>query len=163
MFLALQRQSTPSFLSSSSKRVHLLRSLSTLTFKGLEPSVTLTLLSGDYRLEILRGEDADGLTQGAGTEFLGNSAVPRHPWSTAISGLLELWVNVIGTLLVHWGIISLREEGSNSASVMSARLVSSRKRHSSLVRVPGERTKVGHHGCPLEQIRVGNVFVVYCF
>ena len=72
--------STPRFLSSPSKRAHLLESLNPLTFKlqGLESSVPLTLLSVDYGPEILRGEDADGLTQGTGAELSANSVVPGN-------------------------------------------------------------------------------------
>ncbi len=35
----------------------------------LKPSIQLTLLCVDYGPEILRGEDADGLTQGSGAEL----------------------------------------------------------------------------------------------
>ena len=47
-------------------------------WQGLKLSDLLTLLTGDYGPEILRGEDADGLTQGTGTEFSANSAVPGN-------------------------------------------------------------------------------------
>ena len=46
------------------------------TWQGLESSIRLTLPSLDYGPEILRGEDADGLTQGTGAEFSSNPVVP---------------------------------------------------------------------------------------
>ena len=45
-------------------------------WQGLEPSIPLTLLTVEYGPEILRGEDADGLTQGAGAELSCNSVIP---------------------------------------------------------------------------------------
>ena len=57
-------------------------------WQGLMPSDPLTLLTLDYGPEILRGEDADGLTQGAGTEFSSDSAAPGN--STDIKGILQL-------------------------------------------------------------------------
>ena len=57
-------------------------------WQGLKPSDPLTLLTVDYGPEILRGEDADGLTQEAGTEFSCNSAVPGN--SSDIQGIPQL-------------------------------------------------------------------------
>ena len=57
-------------------------------WQGLEPPVSLTLLSDDYEPEILRGEDADGLTQGSGAELSVDSVVPGN--SPDIHGVPQL-------------------------------------------------------------------------
>ena len=76
-------------MSSPSKRTHLLESLSPLTFKLAKFRVILThLLSVDDGPEILGGEDANGLFQGAGAEFSGNSAISGH--SSDIQRVLHL-------------------------------------------------------------------------
>ena len=82
--------SNPRFLSSSSKRVYLLESLSPLTFKvaNLEPSIPLTLLTVDYGPEILRGKDADGLTQGTGAKLSVNSVIPGNSANIHGNGFL---------------------------------------------------------------------------
>ena len=57
------------------------------TWQGLKTSDLLTLLSVDYGPEILRGEDTDGLAEGTGIEFSGNSAVPGN--SSDIYGIIQ--------------------------------------------------------------------------
>ena len=41
-------------------------------------SDSLTLLTVNYMTEVLEAEDADGVTEGTGAEFSGNSAVPGN-------------------------------------------------------------------------------------
>ena len=47
-------------------------------WQGLKPSIQLTSLIVDYGPEILGGEDANGLSQGAGGKLSVYSAIPRH-------------------------------------------------------------------------------------
>ena len=119
-------------------------------WQGLEWSVQLTLLSVDYGPQILRGEDADGLTQGTGTEISRLSAVPGN--SADIKGKPQLYGPIkIGILPVQSFNRSLWEECPIFANTMSVRLASSINCQSSLVRTPGERRKVVTMAAPLNK------------
>ena len=122
---------------------------------GFESSVPLTLLSVDYGTEILRCEDADGLTLGTGAEFCCKPVVPGD--SSEIYGKLQLkgpikrGVNKNRDQPEQKGIHFLREECSNSTNTMSVRLASSINCQSSLARMLGERTKVVTMASPLNK------------
>ena len=113
-------------------------------WQSLETSDPLTLLTVEYGPDVLRGEDADGLTQGTGAEFSGTRPSLEIPPTS-------MGEHKSGPCPSNMTSFFFSERCSNSTSLMFARLASLMKRHRSLVLLPIERTMVVTMGAPLNK------------
>ena len=154
------------FESSVSKCTHLLASPSPLGFKLATFKDWHTyLLSVDNWPKIFGGKDADGLSQGAGAEFSGYSAIPGH--SANIKREPHLYCSVKrgvningdppGTKIQHF----FSEGCCNSANLTSVSVwqTASRNFHTPLVRSLADRTKVITMGAPQKLIGLQTLFL----
>ena len=125
-------------------------------WQGLETSNPLTLLIVDYGPEVLRGKDADGVTQGTSAKFNGNSATPwkflQHPRGSSILRPYKTMGEPKSGPCPNKHTSFFFSTGcSNSTSLMSIRLASSMKHHSPFVQLPAKWTKVVTMGAPLNR------------
>ena len=109
------------------------------TWQSLDPSNPLTLLTVDYGLQILEGEDADGMSRGTGAKLSSYSGEHKSgPCPNSVTSFYG-------------------ERGAPSLLTLS------RSCHTLFVRLPTERTKVVTIGVPLNKYGLEMLLFLFFF